>query len=72
MDCPSRGRHTDGVSPGQACVWNVGTCPSMRRENSKWQPHEEERTDARGGTDRPVVARNPVNAGGAKGPASPA
>ena len=25
-DWPSGDRHEDGVSPGQALVWNVGTC----------------------------------------------
>ena len=38
----------------QASVENVGTCPPMPRENSKWRNHEEESTDAeyRGGTAR--------------------
>jgi len=27
-------------------VRNVGTCPPMRREKSKWRPHEDERTEA--------------------------
>ena len=26
VDCPSDGRHQDGMSPAQALVWNVGTC----------------------------------------------
>jgi hypothetical protein len=26
VDCPSGGRHQDGMSPAQALVWNVGTC----------------------------------------------
>lgn len=26
VDCPSDGRHQDGMSPAQAPVWNVGTC----------------------------------------------
>ena len=46
-DCPSGDRHEDGVSPGQALVWNVGTCALMPRETSKWWTHEESSTDAR-------------------------
>lgn len=47
VDCPSGDRHEGGVSLAQALVRNVGTLASMRRENSKWWPHEELSTDAR-------------------------
>ena len=30
----------------QAFVWNVGSCALMPREQSKWQNHEDQSTDA--------------------------
>ena len=53
-DCPSGDRHIGGASPALALMRNVGTFPSMRRETSKWWPHEELSTDAgrRGGRAR--------------------
>src|ERR1700680_3665238 len=69
-DCPSGGRHGDGVSPVQACVRNVGTS----RLDVKGDIQGDEPTRMRvpmrgGGTDGLVVATKPVNAGGAKEPA---
>jgi hypothetical protein len=46
VDCPSGDRHQGGVSLAQALVRNVGTLAAMRRENSKWQTHEELSTNA--------------------------
>jgi hypothetical protein len=44
--CPGGVRHKGGMTLIQAFVWNMGSCVLMLREKSKWQPHEEESTDA--------------------------
>jgi hypothetical protein len=67
--CPDGGRHSDGVSPAQALVRNVGTC----RPDAKGDPRSggptRGRVPMRGeGTDGLVEAMKPGNAGGAKGP----
>ena len=70
-DGPSGGRHTDGVSLAQACVWNVGTCRFDAKGNTRSGGPTSVRVPMRGGgTDRLVVAGKPGNAGGAKEPAS--
>jgi hypothetical protein len=69
-DCPSGGRHGDGVSPAQACVRNVGTfCFDAKGEIQVDAPTRMRVPMRSRGADGPVVAMKPVNAGGAKEPA---
>src|SRR5712691_8761173 len=72
VDCPSGGRHGDGVSPVQARVRNVGT--SRLDLDAKGDIQVDGPTRIRvpmrgGGADGLVVAMKPVNGGGAKEPA---
>jgi len=47
VDCPSDGRHQDGMSPAQALCGTWEPVTSMPRETSKWRTHEEPSTEAR-------------------------
>jgi hypothetical protein len=70
-DCPSGGRHGDGVSPAQARVRNVGTSRLDVKGDIQVDGPTRIRVPMRGGgADGLVVAMKPVNAGGAKEPAS--
>jgi hypothetical protein len=46
--CPDDIRHEGGVKLSQALAWNVGTCPPMRRETSKWEAPMRIRVPMRG------------------------
>ena len=56
-DCGPDGiRHEGGVTLNWALAWNVGTCPPMRREKSKWVVPMRIRVPRRGtGAGQPVV-----------------
>ena len=73
VDYLSDGRHGGGASPAQALVWNVGTYrPDAKGRNPSGGPTRM-RVPMRGeGADGLVVVLRPGNAGGAKGPDSPA
>jgi hypothetical protein len=61
------------VTLRRALAWNVGTCVSMRREKSKRDAPARIRVPRRDTeTDGSVVVMKPGNAGGAKGPDTPA
>src|SRR5713101_9088097 len=69
-NCPSGGRHGDGVSPARARVRNVGTSGLDVKGDIQVDGPTRMRVPMRGGgTDGLVVATMPVNAGGAKEPA---
>jgi hypothetical protein len=72
-DWPSGDRHEDGVRPARgSCVERGNLLPRCEGRPPSGRPARS-RVPMRGaGTDRPVVAMKPGNAGGAKGPDSPA
>jgi hypothetical protein len=72
-DCPDGGRHSDGVSPAQALVRNMGTYrPDAKGDLQSGGPIRS-RVPMRGeGTDGLVRAMKPGNAGRAKGPGTSA
>jgi hypothetical protein len=54
--CPGGVRHIGGENLVRALVWNVGTCPLMRREKHEWEAPISVRVPMRG--NRGGVARS--------------
>jgi hypothetical protein len=71
--CPGGGRHKSGVSPESgSCAERGNLSPRCQGRSPSGGPTRS-RVPMRGtGADRPVVAKKPGNAGGARGPSCPA